>query len=293
MRRRMLVCDDIRSEKQITSNNLGKGLSVWAWEALIEKWEPDRARAFWIVSFFCALRLRLWSKSRVDHKSFHKTKRLLLLLWNTTLNTMSIAELYIENGIDPTDPNSMDDFLSRYEEYEISPVCIDVPSDYCARIERDFASRTAASSWPLNESELDYMGETRGWDKIYDIPSQPPMASYKKDGIRLNFWLSTGTVGSYLDHPRQGKTQLFRRQVSMSDASDIFRNPRQHTGKGYHTKKQQNNGNNVRQQGRKRKAGGQGVYMRRCASCGASKTNDQFSNNQRKRGASSKCKACV
>ena len=204
---------------------------------------------------------------------------------------MSIAELYIENGIDPTDPNSMDAFLSRYEEYEIAPVFIDVPSDYCSRIERDSVSRTAASSWPLNESELDYMGETRGWDKIYDIPSQPPMASYKKDGIRLNFWLSTGTVGSYLDHPRQGKTQLFRRQVSMSDASDIFRNPRQHTGKGYHTKNQQNN--NVRQQGKKRKAGGQGVYMRRCASCGASKPNDQFSNNQRKRGASSKCKACV
>ena len=40
---------------------------------------------------------------------------------------MSIAELYIENGIDPTDPNSMDDFLSRYEEYEISPVCIVSP----------------------------------------------------------------------------------------------------------------------------------------------------------------------
>ena len=110
----------------------------------------------------------------------------------------------------------------------------------------------------------------------------------RRDGIRLNFWLSTGTVGSYLDHPRQGKTQLFRRQISMSDASEIFNNPRQHTGKGYHTKKQQS-----AETGKKRKAGSQGVYMRRCASCGASKPNDQFSNNQRRKGASSKCKACA
>ena len=200
---------------------------------------------------------------------------------------MSIAEFYIENGIDPTDPNHMDDFLSRNE-----PLVAFTGTVIAERIERDSVSRTAASSWPLNESELDYMGETRGWNKIYDVPSQPPMASYKKDGIRLNFWLSTGTVGSYLDHPRQGKTQLFRRQISMSEASDIFSNPRQHTGKGYHTKnKQHNNGSG--QLGKKRKAGGQGVYMRRCASCGSSKPNDQFSNNQRKRGASSKCKACV
>ena len=191
---------------------------------------------------------------------------------------MSIAEFYIENGIDPTDPNHMDDYLSQNVPTYRTGLAI------FTQIERDSVSRTVASSWPLNESELDYMAETRGWDKIYDIPSQPPMASYKKDGIRLNFWLSTGTVGSYLDHPRQGKTQLFRRQVSMSEASDIFSNPRQHTGKGYHTKN--------RQQGRKRKAGGQ-VYMRRCASCGSSKPNDQFSNNQRKRGASSKCKECV
>ena len=199
---------------------------------------------------------------------------------------MSIAEFYIENGIDPTDPNHMDDFLSRHEQY---PVRVYHTGVAIARIERDSSSRTAASSWPLNESELDYMGETRGWDKIYDVPSQPPMASYRKDGIRLNFWLSTGTVGSYLDHPRQGKTQLFRRQLSLSDASEIFNNPRQHTGKGYHTKKHHDSAT----QGKKRKAGAQGVYMRRCASCGASKPNDQFSNNQRRRGASSKCKACV
>ena len=93
-----------------------------------------------------------------------------------------------------------------------------------------------SSSWPLNERELDALSETRDWDKITGLPVQPPLASYRnKDGVRLNFWLSTGTVGSYLDHPQQGKTQLFRRTISMAEASDLFDNPRRHTGKGYKT----------------------------------------------------------
>lgn len=138
--------------------------------------------------------------------------------------------------IDPT-ADHMDNFLSRQYERDPSPPRRQFFSGVViARIKDDSSSRTAASSWPLNESELDYMGDTRGWEKIEGLPAQPPMASYKKDGIRLNFWLSTGTVGSYLNHPRQGKTQLFRREISMSEASDIFNNPRQHTGKGYHHK---------------------------------------------------------
>ena len=135
------------------------------------------------------------------------------------------------------------------------------------------------------------MAETREWDKIEGVPAQPPMASYRKDGIHLNFWPSTGTVGSYLDHPRQGKTQLFRRQISMSGASKIFNNPRQHTGKGYHTT---NKGESAPSTTKKRKAESQSVqYMRTSARCGKSKPNDQFSNNQRRKGTSSKCKSCV
>jgi hypothetical protein len=84
--------------------------------------------------------------------------------------------------------------------------------------------------------------------------------------LQLNIWCSTGTVGSYLNHPRQGKTQLFRRDVhrhvlptlrlwprsrpalrhfhlafqlsirSHGDLDQLFRNPRVHTGDGYHRK---------------------------------------------------------
>jgi len=53
--------------------------------------------------------------------------------------------------------------------------------------------------------------------------------------IRINVYWTTGTVGTCLDHPRQGKTQLFRRNVDLSTLREIFKNPRVHTGAGYYT----------------------------------------------------------
>lgn len=91
-------------------------------------------------------------------------------------------------------------------------------------------------SWVLHEDALDNMAFFRDWEKIET--RQPGMASYRKDDMRLNFYLSTGTVGSCLDHPRHGKTQLFRRQLKEDESAvALFDNPRQHTGKGYYTKK--------------------------------------------------------
>jgi len=53
--------------------------------------------------------------------------------------------------------------------------------------------------------------------------------------IRINVYWTTGTVGTCLDHPRQGKTQLFRRNVDLSTLREIFKSPRVHTGAGYYT----------------------------------------------------------
>ncbi|CAD7926944.1 unnamed protein product [Amoebophrya sp. A120] len=55
---------------------------------------------------------------------------------------------------------------------------------------------------------------------------------------RVNVWYTTGTVGTYIDHPRQGRTQLFRRQVTLGVLREIFRDPRVHTGLGYHFRDQ-------------------------------------------------------
>jgi cold shock CspA family protein len=102
------------------------------------------------------------------------------------------------------------------------------------RLREGCAASGAQSRWPLNESDLDCKADVHGWEKLDTVASQAPMASYSRAGVRLNFWLSTGTVGSYLDHPRQGKSQLFRREITMNAADALFENPRQHTGVGYH-----------------------------------------------------------
>ena len=204
---------------------------------------------------------------------------------------MSIAEFYIENGIDPSDPNHMDVFLTsllRDDDYHYQdepPVVLHsgLAVVMQEQLQRDFGSRSAASSWPLNESELDYMAETRGWEKIDGLPAQPPMASYRNEAgdIRLNFWLSTGTVGSYLEHPRQGKTQLFRRKIGMSMASSIFNDPRQHTGRGYH------------QKGRVHSASSNRKVPRKCNQCKQLKQTVEYSKNQRTKGAAARCRSCV
>ncbi len=55
--------------------------------------------------------------------------------------------------------------------------------------------------------------------------------------IRVNIWTNekneTLTVGTCLTHPKQGKTQLFRKHCSIAEALELLRHPRKHTGKGY------------------------------------------------------------
>ena len=56
------------------------------------------------------------------------------------------------------------------------------------------------------------------------------------DATRINVYYSTGTVGTCLNHPKKGKTQLFRRNVDIDQLELIFFDPRSHTGKGYYRK---------------------------------------------------------
>ena len=44
-------------------------------------------------------------------------------------------------------------------------------------------------------------------------------------GVRFNVYYTTGTVGTCLDHPRQGKTQLFRRNVNLALLRQLFQEP--------------------------------------------------------------------
>jgi len=161
---------------------------------------------------------------------------------------MSIAEFYIDNGIDPSDPNHMDDFLDRmrYENGFESDSSEEISHEnqgyhfsglvIAENTFRNDDSHHRNHNLVLDRSALDQMARLHGYQILDTSSSTSPMASYKLQAVRLNFWLTTGTVGSYLEHPRQGKTQLFRRDVSLTEAGQIFANPRLHSGRGYHTK---------------------------------------------------------
>ena len=59
--------------------------------------------------------------------------------------------------------------------------------------------------------------------------------------VLVRVWYRTGTVGTYLKHPKQGKTQMFRKDIGkdwslQSLLGNFFANPRMHTNLGYQTK---------------------------------------------------------
>ena len=59
------------------------------------------------------------------------------------------------------------------------------------------------------------------------------MLSFGKVNDRINVYYSRMTVGTCLDHPQKGKTQLYRKRVDQELLEKIFKNPRIHTNKGY------------------------------------------------------------
>lgn len=66
------------------------------------------------------------------------------------------------------------------------------------------------------------------------------MASFTKtingEQARINIYHTTMTVATCINHPKKGKTQLFRKGVDNRLLAKIFKNPRIHTDKGYQTK---------------------------------------------------------
>lgn len=86
-------------------------------------------------------------------------------------------------------------------------------------------------------SEIKFLAKVYGWvETTHDTKTQ--LLSFTRKGKVVNVWYGTMTVGTFLHHPRKGKTQLFRKNVSMKLLEFIFNNPRLHTGKGYYTRDQ-------------------------------------------------------
>ena len=99
----------------------------------------------------------------------------------------------------------------------------------------------------LDIDHLNALASMHGWRKTSTpSPRNAHSVSYRKNEMKLTFWLNTGTCGSYLNHPVQGKTQLFRRRNGEYEVEELFENPRTHTNEGYHEKKERKFGGNKR-----------------------------------------------
>eukprot|EP00978_Attheya_sp_CCMP212_P042691 scaffold264884_cov28-Attheya_sp.AAC.2 len=60
-----------------------------------------------------------------------------------------------------------------------------------------------------------------------------PLDVIRRIASFLLFTVKYSTVATCIDHPRSGKTQLFRRNQTMTELELLFSNPRSHTGVGY------------------------------------------------------------
>lgn len=71
----------------------------------------------------------------------------------------------------------------------------------------------------------------------YDLRSEQPnigLLIFIRVGVQINVYTTKMTVATCLDHPKKGKTQLFRKYVDMKTMDELFANPRKHTGAGYY-----------------------------------------------------------
>ena len=108
------------------------------------------------------------------------------------------------------------------------------------------SDRELANSMPaFNPTLVIDEGMDHGWYEHDYQWSQGQLVILRKndangDQMQLNIWCTTGTIGSYLNHPRRGKTQLFRRAVhNVRDLRSILENPRVHGQGGYYERDQQ------------------------------------------------------
>lgn len=87
----------------------------------------------------------------------------------------------------------------------------------------------------LNIDDVKTLAASKGFKEVADNKVSA-VISFRRENERINVYHTTGTVGTCLDHPKRGKTQLFRRDCTTESLERILENPRTHTGVGYYRK---------------------------------------------------------
>ncbi|KAK9807409.1 hypothetical protein WJX73_001632 [Symbiochloris irregularis] len=79
-----------------------------------------------------------------------------------------------------------------------------------------------------------------GWQyQGSNAQSRVEFYQHPTNGAKLDYYPTTGTVKTSLDHPTQGKTQMFRRDLDDTGYEQVLQNPRAHTNQGYQTRANQ------------------------------------------------------
>lgn len=56
----------------------------------------------------------------------------------------------------------------------------------------------------------------------------------KRGQVKMNVYLSTLTIQTSMKHPKRGRTQLNRKNLTQNELRAVFKDPRVHTKKGYY-----------------------------------------------------------
>jgi len=86
---------------------------------------------------------------------------------------------------------------------------------------------------------IDRIATDYGWLLIEYQDNIGMMYYHKKINrfdCRINIYITKMSVTTYLDHPKNGRGQLYRKNVNVELLTGIFENPRIHTGIGYYQK---------------------------------------------------------
>ena len=87
-----------------------------------------------------------------------------------------------------------------------------------------------AMSVALNLERVRKLAREEGLTEVYFNEDSCVVSFVKQDvngedSARINVYWTIGTVGTCLNHPRQGRTQLFCRNMDLESLAQIFRNP--------------------------------------------------------------------
>jgi len=85
----------------------------------------------------------------------------------------------------------------------------------------------------MNPGEIQDLARRHGYE-LEQYQKEISLLIFIKGRNQVNVYHSKMTVGTCVNHPTKGKTQLFRKRVSPEELERIFRKPRVHTGKGYY-----------------------------------------------------------